>query len=118
MIILGLDLDNRELSFLIWCILVLVFMMFRKELRKGIFQVVKIALGYKFVVIFILIAIYVLIIIFVLQYLGVWDRTLLKGTVLWALFVAVPHIFKANRVCSQKNYFRKLIKENLKVIVF
>lgn len=113
----GVFLDNRELSFLIWGNIVLLLLLLKKDIRKSIFKILIILTNRNIILINIIMLSYVFVLIIVLIRLNFWDITLIKGTFLWIAFVAFPIFFKANKANQQKDYFKNLIKDNLKVIL-
>ena len=56
-----------------------------------------------------------LVIVFILSYIGFWDVSLLKDTVLWVLFSGTVLFMNINKV-ENVDYFSKLIKDNIKII--
>lgn len=115
--ILGVSLDNRELSFIIWGILAFLLLLIKKEIRTSLFGILKILATPSIVITNIFMLSYVAVVIFFLIKSSFWDTSLLKGTILWILFIAFPLFFKANKVNQQKHYFKDLLKENIKVIL-
>lgn len=113
----GITLDNRELSFLIWGIIAFIFMLFKKNIRRNIFDIIKIIFTPKILLSNLIMLFYVIVIIYFLSIYNIWDKSLLKGTLLWLFFIAIPLFFKANRANQQEYYFRTLLKENLKIII-
>ena len=114
---MGIALDNRELSFLLWGIVALILMLFKKNIRDSIFGILKTISTPNIILTNFIMLIFVSATVYFLAHLNIWDKTLLKGTLLWLIFIAFPLFFKANRANQQEHYFRNLIKENIKVIV-
>jgi len=95
----------------------LILMLFKKDLRENIFGMFKIVANPTIIFTNLLMLIYVSAIIFFLWSFNIWDNSLIKGTLLWAIFIAIPLFFKANRANQQEHYIRKLLKESIKIIV-
>lgn len=92
-------------------------MLFNKGFRDFIIRMFDILANYRIIITNSVMLIYMFVIVFFLDKLNCWDISLLKGTILWTLFVAFPLFFKANKANQDKYYFKILIKENLKIIL-
>lgn len=61
--------------------------------------------------------VYVLLIIYFLYEIKFWNPTLLKETIFWYFGVAFISLVNANKVNQDEEYFKKIFKDNLKLIV-
>lgn len=105
-------LSNREKALLVWILIVLIAMMFGKEIRKSIFGVFKALFVKQILAILGLFGLYVFVSVSLLKILGFWDASLLKDTILWA-FGAFVIMFKVDKA-KDRNHFTDLIKDSIK----
>ena len=115
--LIGYDLDNRELAFLIWGIVAITFLFINKGFRHSILNIFKILFSGNIIITTIFMFLYVIIMIYGLHSISFIDATLYKGTIFWILFVALPSFFRANKANQEKDYFKKYAKNNFKVIL-
>lgn len=113
--------SSREFSTAIWAIvfLILILIMATKniEIRKSIHHLIKAATK-KFIIIFLFITFfYVTFCIILLSNLSIWDWIFLKDVILWVLFIGIPICINAITE-RNKQYFRNLIRNNLKLAIF
>lgn len=107
--------STREVALAIWVLIFLIFVSRTKDVRHSIVGVVKAFFDRKLILAFSTLLLYILFIVFILSYIGFWDISLLKNTVLWLLFSGIVLFMNINKVESV-NYFSKLIKDNIKII--
>ncbi len=109
--------SNRELALFIWGIIFLVLILFFSDIRISIIEVVK-ALSKKQIIISILMAaIYSIIIIYILSIVNFWNISFLKGSIFWFLGAAFVMMMQNNDARTDKTFFRKILKDNLKLIL-
>lgn len=108
-------LDNREISILIWLGIFSLWLLFKKDIRKSIKDILK-ALTQK-VILFslLLMCLYVGGMIYLLAYWGVWDILDLSDTVIWFFGSAFVMFMNINNV-GKDGYLRNVIVENLKMV--
>lgn len=110
-------LSNREKALLVWILIALIAMMFRKEIRRSIFGVFKALFVKQILAVLGLFSMYVFALVSMLKGFGFWDTSLLKDTILWA-FGAFVIIFKVDKA-EDRSHFTDLIKDSIKwVIIF
>ncbi len=107
--------STREVALVIWFLVFLIFVSRTKDVRHSIVGVIKAFFDRKLIVAFSTLLLYILFIILILSYIGFWDISLLKDTVLWPLFSGIVLFMNINKV-ENVNYFSKLIKDNIKII--
>jgi hypothetical protein len=49
----------------------------------------------------------------ILYWLGLWNASLLKDTIIWYLSVPFLTFFNSNKIAEDKRYFRKTLKDLL-----
>ena len=108
--------STREISIIIWGIILLISLMFIKGMPKIMGDFLKI-IGSKIVVIFTLIsAAYTICIVTLLWKLSIWDITFLKDTCLWFLFSSMAITFNVHKA-KGFSFFKKIIQDNVKIIL-
>ena len=104
--------SNRELAFLIWLVILLVYFLIKNRWRCHLKRIIISAFTLKLVVIYTTLAIYASIIVILLYLLNIWGIFLLKDTVVWLIFSALGTAFTLNRL-TDFGYFTHLIKSNI-----
>ncbi len=108
--------STRELSLLIWLGLGLTATMFSKSMRDGLGGVLKLIFGKTIGTILLMLTLYASLLLFLLYKLGFWDISLLKDTIFWFCTTALVLLFTINKA-KTNNYFKDIIKENLKWVI-
>lgn len=108
--------STREIALFIWFLIFVIFVSRTKEVRLSIVCVIKAFLDKKLVIAFSTMLIYILLVILILSYIRFWDMSLLKDTIVWILFSGIILFMNTNKV-DNIDYFSKLIKDNIKIIV-
>lgn len=108
--------STREIALTIWFLIFLIYVSLGKSVRDSVVGVIKAFLNKKLVLAFSTMLIYILLVILILSYIRFWDMSLLKDTIIWILFSGIVLFFNINKV-KHVNYFSKLIKDNIKIIV-
>lgn len=106
--------SNRELAFLIWLVILLVYFLIKNRWRHHLKRIIISAFTLKLVVIYTTLVIYASIIVILLYLLNIWGIFLLKDTVVWLIFSALGTAFTLNRI-KDFGYFTDLIKSNIAV---
>lgn len=108
--------STREIALTIWFIILLIYVSLGKHVRDSIVGIFKVFLDKKIVIALSTMLIYILLVILILSYIRFWDMSLLKDTIIWILFSGIVLFMNTNKV-KNVNYFSKLIKDNIKIIV-
>jgi hypothetical protein len=111
-------LDNREWATLIWLTILIVWASFNNQIRASFRSIIKALLAKRIIILLSLMASYVVLLVFGLSYLGLWDISQLKNTLIWSVTVGIVTMFSINRIQKEEHYFRKAALENLKIGVF
>lgn len=109
--------SNREISLAIWFFIILIFILSKKEVRISVLNVIKVFFGKKIFSVYLLMTLYVFLLISFLKVLGFWNFSLLKETIYWYFGVAFVSLVRANKVNQEENYFKKMLNDNLKLII-
>lgn len=112
------SLNNRDIALFIWISLFVVLILFKKDIRRTLAEIIKLLFLKKLAPIFFLMIIYIVVIVFALYKLSFWDIALLKRTIYWFFGTAFVMFINTNRATSEKEYFKNIILDNLKISVF
>ena len=109
--------NNREIAIIIWSVIVLILALPTKSAREFLKTSIPILFCKKFVAFYIVFISFLLFVLYGLNWLGFWNKTLLKDTIFWVFFVELPIFVKAVQEADGKRFFSKLIKKNITVSV-
>jgi hypothetical protein len=109
--------NNRELSIIIWVIFIIILFFISKEVRNSFKEVIRALCDEKIVDVSLLMIIYSGLMILFLTLFGFWERSLIKETVYWILFVGFPLLLDINKINSEKNYIKTILKDTFKGII-
>ena len=85
-------------------------------MRDGLGGVLKLIFGKTIGTILLMLTLYASLLLFLLYKLGFWDISLLKDTIFWFCTTALVLLFTINKA-KTNNYFKDIIKENLKWVI-
>lgn len=111
------SLNNREKAIIIWIFVLLVWTLFQQNMRELLSGVLRAAFHKKIAIGFALMFSYVALIIFLFHKIHLWDISLLKDTIFWILGTAFVLFINLNDASKDENHFKKIIIENLKLIL-
>lgn len=109
--------NNRERAIIIWVLVVLVGALFHKGFRTSIFRVLGILFQKKIAVVLAAMLLYVSLLVLLFYKMRLWDVFLIKDTTFWILGVAFVLLLNADRATRDENYFKKIVLDNLKLIL-
>lgn len=114
LVVISDQFTNREIALAIWMLLLFVWLLRLKPVRdtlgKAIHGSIKIFLGSKILLIFLLLGLYVFFLIFVLQRSGIWtSRNHLKDTIIWTITVALAMVISIANIKTDEDFFRKAV---------
>lgn len=109
-------LSNREKALVIWVLIFLVWALFQKNIRNSIFRLLQALFQKKFLIVLLTMLLYTTSEVFLLCKLQLWDVFLIKDTVFWVFGVAFVLLLSINKASQDKDYFKKILLDNLKLI--
>lgn len=109
--------NNREKAIIFWVLIFLVWTLFQKDIRTSIFNVLKVLFQKKFLVVLTATLLYVGSVVLLFYKIQLWDVFLIKDTAFWILGVAFLLLINENRAIRDENYFKKILLDNLKLIL-
>lgn len=113
-----MTLDNREISFVCWLLLLGFFASLEPKVRNAFSKFFKALFQPNLLVILLAFAIYIALEIFILSAIGFWSVSFLKETLLWIFLSATALLFDLNKkLDSQSNIFGTIAKDQFKLSV-
>ncbi|MFR9280728.1 hypothetical protein [Levyella massiliensis] len=110
-------LSSRECATIIWGVILIIYVITKKETRNASYNVIKIFFGKKLRILWIVYFLYVVGITSLFSKLSLWKNVYLKDVIIWTLFSGLINYMNAVSREADENYIIKLIKENLKLII-
>jgi len=110
-------LDNREIAIAVWLIILFIWSIFHKNIRKSILAIFKTFTTRVIFIPALLMLLYIGLMVYCFSAFGLWDISNLSDTIVWfvgaafAMFINIGYI-------KERDYFRKVILDNLKIVVF
>lgn len=118
--------NNREISVIVWTIILLVGLIlnkkirdsfFDKDLKTTLFLPIKIFFNPKIIIPVLLFISYISLIVFFVQEIGLWELYLLKETILWIFFAGIISLFRFGSSRKSISLFRETILDNIKIVI-
>lgn len=109
--------NNREIATAIWLVVLFIFMLAKKEIRKSLLDVIKAFFKIKILIPVILMIIYIFGTLLVLYQINLWDISLLKDLIIWFIFTGLVLVFNSITSKKEESFFRKYIIDNIKIVI-
>jgi hypothetical protein len=109
--------STREIATVLWLIIFIIWVFVNKETRKSAFDVIKIACSKKLLIPFVCMLIYAIALTFLFSLTHMWKWLYIKEIAIWVLLVGVPTCFGAVDPKIDKDYFKKIVIDNLKLVI-
>ena len=107
-------LNNRELAFLFWLGVLLVWMLARRDTRSSLGPLVRSFFKAAILVPLVAFALYLAGVVLLARNWGLWQDDLLNDTVAWFLAAGFVMFFNIERVYTSDDYFKKAALNTLK----
>lgn len=102
--------NTREIAYLIWGSLLLIVLLFWGKNRASLFDLVKAFFCKQFLYVYLITLSYVALCVWILYKIRIWDTSLVKDTVMWFLFVALPLMYHAAKINSFQKFFKQVVR--------
>lgn len=109
--------NNREISIVIWLLILTIFVSTKKDMRKSLAGVVKAFFTPKIYMPLLTSLIPSILAIILLAYFKLWDFSMLKDTIYWVIGTGLVMFFNSLKVKDGKTLFRQTAKDSLKLII-
>lgn len=107
-------LSTREWATLIWGCIFMLYVLYHREIRKSLWNVIVIFFDKKLRILWEIILLYVLTITMVFCYLPIWENIYIKDIIIWFLFSGLIYCMNAVSSEADETYIKKILKDNLK----
>lgn len=109
-------LNNREIATFMWVIVIIVVLLFIRNIRKYILELVKLLFSKQIIVTILLMVIYIGLEILVLYKVGFWDIDIIKETIYWIIGSAFILLVNSKGAFNESVYIKRTIFSSLKLI--
>jgi len=109
-------LNNREIAVAIWLLIVCIWALSKGSVRSSVIGVLRALFAKKIILPVLCMLLYSSLLVIVFEKVGFWDISATKDTILWFFGVAFVMFVNINEVAADENYFRKTIKDYVKMI--
>lgn len=110
-------LNGRERAVIVWLLIFLFWALSQKNIRTSMFGVLRAFFQKKIITVFLAMFVYVFLIILLFSKLQIWNASLAKDTVFWILGSAFVLLMNVNNATQDDHYFKKILLDNLKLIL-
>lgn len=110
------SLSTRELAYATWSLIAFTVCMFNKKIRESFANMIKALFAWKISVTLLAFFIHSALYVYILFNLGLWDISLLKDTLIWALsfgFISLMNAIKVN----ESKYFKTVLFSTINWII-
>ena len=109
--------NNRERAIVVWLLLFSLWILFRKDTRAAVFNVLKVFFDKKIISIVLGMILYTSLIVFSLYKLGLWNAFLLKDTIFWVIGTALVLLFNMNKATQNVSFFKETVFKAFRLVV-
>ncbi len=109
--------NTREQATIVWLLIFLVWAFSQKNIRSSILGVVRALFQRKILAVIIAMLLYTSLSVFIFSKVGIWETTLIKDTGFWLVGTAFVLLMNVNKATQGKKFFKKLLIDNLKLIL-
>lgn len=110
-------LNGREKAVLVWLVIFILWAVSQKNIRKSLFDVLKSFFQIKIFSVFVAMFAYIFLILWLLYSVQIWNIELTKDIVFWIFGSAIVLLMNTNKATQDDNHFKKILKDNLKLII-
>lgn len=108
---------NREKAILIYLALFFVWVLSKKDIRSSLINLLRVFFQIKILIVTLAMLLYVGSVVFLFYQIKLWDLFLIKDTIYWAIGGAFVLLLNTNEALQDENFFKKLLVDNLKLII-
>lgn len=109
--------NTRELAYLIWGTVVFCVFLFVKSLRRDFLPVLKSLVDRHFLRVYFFTILYISLCCFTISRIGLWDFSLIKDTIVWGIFAALPMMYNIMQAKNLKRYFGSTLKDLFQITI-
>lgn len=111
-------LNGREKAVLVWFVVFIIWVLFQKNIRKSLLGVLKSFFQIKILSVFVAMFAYIFFILWLFYNFQIWNNVeLTKDIVFWIFGSAIILLMNTTKATQDDNYFKNILRDNLKLIV-
>jgi hypothetical protein len=112
-----MSITNRELAVAIWIVVFLAWALTREDIRRSFGNVLRVLFRRVIALSLILIAVYIYAETRILAFVGVWEESNVKDTIIWGVTVAVVMFINVTKIADDDQFYRKAALDSFKASV-
>jgi len=109
--------NNREIASIIWLVIIGLSLQFNRSVRQASINLLGAFFQWKITAIILLSILYSAAIVWLLWIINFWDIIFLKDTIFWFLGSGFFILMNLNKADKEKNFFKNIFRDNLKLIL-
>lgn len=110
--------NGREIATAIWLFIFFVyFFLSTGEVRNSLPYLIKRSFNIKILIWISIMIAYTAVIVIIFYWVGIWNFSLLKDTIIWFCFTGVVMAFNFVISSENENLFKKIIVDNAKIVI-
>jgi len=109
--------NNRELGSIFWIVLIVLLLLLKKSIRESILRVFFAFIKRKIITMILFSLIYSTSIVYILSQVYLWDPSMIKDSILWYILTAFAILFNLNNAGENKDYFKGIIRDNIRLVI-
>jgi len=110
-------LNNREKAITVWLVILLICILSKKKVRQGFGGVIKALFQKKIFTAIMTMLLYNAIIIYFFYKIHIWKYAFIKDSIFWIIGSAFVLFLNIPDNSKKKNYLKKIVIDNLKLII-
>jgi hypothetical protein len=107
--------SNREISTFFWVIVLIVWALSKKKIRKSVSSTIKVF--FKLLKWYLIMIVYIAAFVLIFHIIEIWDISLLKDTIYWVFGGAFIIFFNVDKALRNEKFFINTIKDCFKLII-
>lgn len=111
---MGMGLNNREISVLLWAITLISVFGLKSNIRESVLTLVRAFFHRTIILSLSGASIWIGACIWTLAWCGLWQWDNLKTTLIWTVTFAFVAMFDVNRISEDDTYFRRTVRDTIK----
>lgn len=109
--------NNREIALIFYVLIFILWTLKQKEIRGSFFGVIKALFAKQIFISILCLLIYITSVIYGLSLISFWKFNLIKDTIYWTFGTGFILMMSSNKALYDENYFKKFIRENIKLLM-
>lgn len=108
---------TREVASFLWLLIILVFLIYNKEIRSSLKDILKSIFTPKIIIPFLILFVYIITLTYFFSLSSFWKLEYLKDIIISSIFVIIPFVFTSILTNDTKYFIKKYIVNTLKFTI-